>query len=147
MKVVSRKTQNYIDDSKRCFTELVILLMQKENLTIDELSKELDRNRNYISAFISACVGLNICTIKVTNSKSVSLEKGLREKILKKLEEIIPQNLRNDSDAIIEYLVKIRKDLIHAKDLEINLTKPILDSLEVFLKEEGKTKILSSFLE
>lgn len=74
----SRKTDNYIREAKLFLDELFTILKTKGSLTIDEISKELDKNRNFVSAFVNACVAFDFCDIKVTNSKTVTL-KGLGE--------------------------------------------------------------------
>lgn len=70
----SRKTDNYIREARLFLDELFTILKTKGSLTIDEISKELDKNRNFVSAFVNACVALDLCDIKVTNSKTVSLK-------------------------------------------------------------------------
>ena len=73
----SRKTDNYKREAKLFLEELVTFLKTNESATIDEISRELDRNRNFVSAFINACVAFDFCEVKVSNSKMVSLtEKG-----------------------------------------------------------------------
>ena len=70
----SRKTDNYIREAKLFLDELFTILKTKGSLTIDEISKELDKNRNFVSAFVNACVAFDLCDIKVTNSKTIFLK-------------------------------------------------------------------------
>ncbi|MHA1383726.1 MAG: hypothetical protein ACTSR3_08240 [Candidatus Helarchaeota archaeon] len=142
--MTSRKTKDYINNSKAFLQELIITLLKNENLTIDELSRALEKNRNYVSAFISACIALDICNIKVTNSKSVSLTKELQEPFERNFENTIPENLRKD-------LRDIKKDFFNREDIgeyiDVKITNPLANSIEIFLNEKGKKIILAPFSE
>lgn len=76
----SRTTDNFIREAKLFLNEFFNILKTRGSLSIDELSKELDTNRNFVSAFATACVALDICDIKVTNSKIISIKEELKEK-------------------------------------------------------------------
>ncbi|MHA1380254.1 MAG: hypothetical protein ACTSRG_17910 [Candidatus Helarchaeota archaeon] len=69
----SRKTDNYIREAKLFLGELAAYLKTEGVATIKEIATELDKDRNYVSAFVSACVAFDFCDIKVSNSKLVSL--------------------------------------------------------------------------
>lgn len=69
----SRKTDNYIQEAKLFLSELATFLKTEGVATIKEIATELDKDRNYVSAFVNACVAFDFCDIKVSNSKLISL--------------------------------------------------------------------------
>ncbi len=77
----SRKTDIYVDDAKLVLRELITYLKTVDSATIKDLAKELDRDRNFISAFVYACVALDICDVEITNQNKISLKSELKEKL------------------------------------------------------------------
>ncbi|MHA1783794.1 MAG: hypothetical protein ACTSVY_10880 [Candidatus Helarchaeota archaeon] len=82
-----RRTERYKKDAIFTLNELLASIEEKSFLTIGEIANALEKDRNFVSAFVNACVAFGLCDVKRSNSIIVTLTE-MGKKYLKR-EKII----------------------------------------------------------
>jgi len=68
-----RRTERYKKDAIFTLNEMLASLDSKTFLTIGEIATILEKDRNFVSAFVNACVAFGLCDVKRSNSIIVTL--------------------------------------------------------------------------
>ncbi len=68
-----RRTERYKKDAIFTLNELLASLDNETFLTVGEISNIIEKDRNFVSAFVNACVAFGLCDIKRSNSIIVTL--------------------------------------------------------------------------
>ena len=90
-----KKDKEYIEtDARNMIQEFLdIIEKNKHGVNITKLARELDKDRNFISGFLHACLALKLCEIQVMGNSIIcyATENGLK---YKKKEQITLQITR-----------------------------------------------------